>query len=364
MMSVSKIAGLAGAVLGAALLMSSSAHAYSQKGNEITLRIGSGHPPFINYVKAMSEVFAKRVSERAAAETEYTVTFKEHYGGTVVNVFDTLEGVQDGRLDIGGWCVCFDDDKAMAMNITYYVPFGEPDGNKQVKTMARLLEEFPELYEDYEKRYNQKLLAQGGFGNYGLLTAFDWDTFEDLKGHKILAAGPNLPWVKGGIPVRTTIPKAAQQLQTGVGEGIVLFPDTDYKLKLHEATNGGVYTITDFGNIIQNSLTMNLRTRDKLPPEIVKIIDEVAIEWANEHTAWAVRDHQWGLDKLEEASVKIKTIDPDAKRAWAMELKDWPNERAQAVKDKKGIDMPKIMRAYIQYMEEGGHELPVEYVIE
>ena len=54
-----------------------------------------------------------------------------------------------------------------------------------------------------------------------------------------------LPWVKGGIPVRTTIPKAAQQLQTGVGEAIVLFPDTDYKLKLHEATKGGVYTVIE-----------------------------------------------------------------------------------------------------------------------
>ena len=358
--------GMVGASAAAVVMMSSAANAYSLKGNEITLRMGSGHPPFINYVKFMDKFFGPKVKERVEKETKYKINLKGHYSGTIVNVFDTLEGVQDGRLDIGGWCVCFDDDKAMAMNITYFVPFGEPDGMKQVKTMARLLKEFPELYQDYEKRYKQKLLAQGGFGNYGLLTAFDWNKFEDLKGHKILAAGPNLPWVKGGIPVRTTIPKAAQQLQTGVGEGIVLFPDTDYKLKLHEATKGGVYTVTDFGNIIQNSMTMNLRTRaklDKLDPKINKIIDEVAQEWAVAHTKAAVDDHQWGLDKLKEAGVKIKRIDPAAKKAWAMELKDWPNERAQAVKAKKGIDMPKIMRAYIKYMKEAGHKFPVEYVI-
>ena len=355
--------GLVAASVAAAVVMSTSAHALSMRGDEITLRMGSGHPPFINYVKYMSKYFAPKVAERVAKETKYKIKFKEHYAGTVVNVFDTLEGVQDGRLDIGGWCVCFDDDKAMAMNITYFVPFAEPDGLKQVKTMARLMKEFPELYQDYEKRYNQKLLAQGGFGNYGLLTAFDWNTFGDLKGRKILAAGPNLPWVKGGIPVRTTIPKAAQQLQTGVGEGIVLFPDTDYKLKLHEATRGGVYTVTDFGNVIQNSLTMNLRTRKKLPPEVVKIIDEVALEWAVESTRQAVTDHQWGLDKLKEAGIKIKTIDPAAKIAWAEQLKDWPNERAEAVKAKKGIDMPKIMRAYIKYMKEAGHKLPIEFPI-
>jgi len=358
--------GMVGASAATVVMMSSAANAYSLKGNEITLRMGSGHPPFINYVKFMDKFFGPKVKARVEKETKYKINFKGHYSGTIVKVFDTLEGVQDGRLDIGGWCVCFDDDKAMAMNITYFVPFGEPDGMKQVKTMARLLKEFPELYQDYEKRYKQKLLAQGGFGNYGLLTAFDWTKFEDLKGHKILAAGPNLPWVKGGIPVRTTIPKAAQQLQTGVGEGIVLFPDTDYKLKLHEATKGGVYTVTDFGNIIQNSMTMNLKTRaklDKLDPKINKIIDEVAIEWAVAHTKAAVDDHQWGLDKLKEAGVKIKRIDKAAQKAWAMELKDWPNERAQAVKAKKGIDMPKIMRAYIKYMKEGGHTLPVDYVI-
>ena len=104
-------------------------------------------------------------------------------------------------------------------------------------------------------------MAITGFNNYGLLSAFEWNTFEDLKGRKILAAGPNLPWVQGGIPVRTTIPKAAQQLQTGVGEAIILFPDTDYKLKLHEATKGGVYTLMDFGAVVQISLTMNMRYR-------------------------------------------------------------------------------------------------------
>jgi hypothetical protein len=40
-----------------------------------------------------------------------------------------------------------------------------------------------------------------------------------------------------------------------------------------------------------------------------------------------------------------------------------PNERAQAVKAKKGIDMPTIMRAFIKYNEETGHKYPVDYPI-
>ena len=119
------------------------AQAASIKGNEITLRMGSGHPPFIIYVKTMSKFFAPKVKARVEKETKYKINFKEHYAGTVVKVFDTLEGVQDSRLDIGGWCVCFDDDKAMAMNLTYFVPFFSPDGNKNVQIMRRMRKEFP-----------------------------------------------------------------------------------------------------------------------------------------------------------------------------------------------------------------------------
>lgn len=349
----------------AATMFSGAASAYSKNGNEITLRMGSGHSDLVTYVAYMKKQFADRVSERAAKETKYKVKFSHHYGGSLVKVHDTLEGVQDGRLDIGGWCVCFDDDKAMALNITYFVPFSDPNGNKQVKILSRLIKEFPELYQDLEKRYKQRLLAVGGFGNYGLLTAFDWNEFKELNNKKILAAGPNLPWVEGiAIPVRTTIPTAAQQLSTGVGEGIVLFPDTDFKLKFHEAAGkNSVYTVTDFGNVIQNVMTINERTAKRLPPEVLKIIEEEAINWGIDSTAKAVKDHQWGLDMLAKDGVKVKTISPEARKEWAMRLKDWPSERAQAVKDKKNIDMPKIMRAYIKYMEEEGYKTPIEYEI-
>jgi TRAP-type C4-dicarboxylate transport system substrate-binding protein len=359
----SRTTSVAGFAVGAVLLIGSTAQAASIKGNEITLRIGSGHPPFITYVKGMSKYFVPTVTKRVAAETKYKIKFRQHYAGTVVNVFDTLEGTQDGRLDIGGWCVCFDDDKAMAMNLPYFVPFSHPNAVVAYDIINKMVKKYPALVKDYEKRYKQKLLSVSGFNNYGLLTSFDWKGFDDLKGRKILAAGPNLPWVKGGIPVRTTIPKAAQQLQTGVGEGIVLFPDTDYKLKLHEATKGGFYTVTDFGAVMQISYTMNLRARKKLPSDVLKIIDEEAVKMAKWTADVTQKDHDWGLKKLAEAGVIVRNIDPAAKVAWAEKLAAWPNQRAQAVKKKKGINMPEIMRAFIKLNEQAGHKYPVDYKI-
>lgn len=352
---------LMGIAAAAAIAFPGAASAASIQGDDITLRIGSGHPPFITYVKWMKDFVVPEVKKRVEAGTKYKIKFNEHYAGTVVNVFDTLEGVQDGRLDIGGWCVCFDDDKAMAMNLPYFFPFQTPDGNAAIKVFRRLVDERPELFQDYAKRYNQKLIGMSGFNNYGLLTAFDWKNFADLKGHKILAAGPNLPWVRGGIPVRTTIPTAAQQLQTGVGEGIVLFPDTVFKLKLHESAK--FYTNVNFGAVVQISLTMNMDARKKLPKEVVAIIDQVAREYETKSIAASMEDHDWGIKKLKEAGIKVRDIAPEAARAWATELKDWPNERAQFVKEKKGIDMPAIMRTYAKYIKETGFSFPVDYVI-
>ena len=139
MQNVIRNAGILSVAATALMVVAQTAGAVSIKGNDITLRMGSGHPPFITYVKEMSKYFGPNVVKRVAAETKYNLKFKEHYSGTVVNVFDTLEGVQDGRLDIGGWCVCFDDDKAMAMNLGYFVPFGEPNAITATKTFSKIM---------------------------------------------------------------------------------------------------------------------------------------------------------------------------------------------------------------------------------
>ncbi|MEK9678314.1 MAG: hypothetical protein VW169_07995, partial [Rhodospirillaceae bacterium] len=136
MSKIIKQTGVAGVVALAVLAVGAQSQAATIKGNEITMRVGSGHAPFITYVKEVSKYFIPNVQKRVAAETKYKINFKEHYSGTVVGVFDTLEGTQDGRLDIGAWCVCFDDDKAMAMNLTYYVPFHEPNAIKNQKIFA------------------------------------------------------------------------------------------------------------------------------------------------------------------------------------------------------------------------------------
>jgi hypothetical protein len=108
---------------------------------------------------------------------------------------------------------------------------------------------------------------------------------------------------------------------------------------------------------------MGLKARKKLPKEVVKIIDEVAREYEIKSLIAAQNDHDWGIDKLKGVGIKIRTITPEAKIAWANRLKDWPGERAAAVSKRKNINMGKIMKAYIKYQKEEGHKFPIDFPI-
>ena len=67
---------------------------------DITLRIGSGHPPGVVYAGLMIDYFQKELKERVEARTDHTVNFVEGYSGSIVKVTEVLEGVQDGILAV------------------------------------------------------------------------------------------------------------------------------------------------------------------------------------------------------------------------------------------------------------------------
>ena len=223
----------------------------SVMADSFTLRIGSGHPSKpVAYVRNMEHYFVPEVVKRVGERTKHKVRFIQVYGGTVAKVHETLEAVEKGLLDIGGWCVCFEGAKMMPANIDYFMPFTTPDVRVQTKIKRRLITEHPELYAMLEKEYSQKLIAISGFDNYGLGTKFKWDKVAELKGKKIIAAGPNLPWVErfGAIPVTTTLPTAYNALSTGVASGFIIVPDAYFGMKFYEPAPN--WKITNFGAIL------------------------------------------------------------------------------------------------------------------
>jgi TRAP-type C4-dicarboxylate transport system substrate-binding protein len=139
----------------------------------------------------MTTFFVPEVTKRVAEKTQHKVEFIEGYGGAMVKVADTLEGVQSGVVDIGGYCFCFEPSNLPLHAFQVMLPFGTMSPEKSVKMARAVYNKVPYLSQVFEDKYNQRLLAVIADNGYNLGTSFDWSTINDLKGKKIAGAGLN-----------------------------------------------------------------------------------------------------------------------------------------------------------------------------
>ncbi len=349
--------GLTAAALGALAAAPAAADTF-------TLRIGSGHPsgPAV-YVADVENFFVPEVERRVAEETEHTVQFVEGYGGAIAGVAETLESVENGILDIGAYCICFEPSKLFLHNFPYYAPFGPGDSVQQMEATRAVYDQVPWLTEQFPAEYGQVLLGLHGWDNYHLGTTDPWETVEDLEGVKIGGAGPNLPWLEyaGAIPVQSTLPDGYMSLQTGVYDGWLMFPSAYLGFKFYEPSP--YYTLIGFGAMGVNALTMNQRSFDRLPEDVQQIISEVGRAYEAQAGAELNARQKSGLEGLAEVGAEIRELPAEARAGWAESLKPFPGVQA-AEADGRGMPGTEVMQAYLEAVEAVGYEWPVEYTIE
>ena len=205
----------------------------------------------------MQTFFVPEVTKRVAERTKHKVEFIEGYGGAMVKVADTLEGVQSGIIDIGGYCFCFEPSNLPLHAFQVMLPFGTMDPVKSVKLARAVYDKVPYMSKVFEDKFNQRLIALIADNGYNLGTSFEWNKVADLKGRKLAGAGLNLKWLEyaGAVPVQSSLPEAYTSMQTGVYNGWIMFPSGYVNFKLHEV--GKYYTEIGFGAITWHGLTVN-----------------------------------------------------------------------------------------------------------
>lgn len=333
--------------------------------NSFTLRIGSGHPagPAV-YPTQLRDYFVPEVERRVAEETPYKLQFVEGYGGSIASAAETLEAVQSGILDIGGYCVCFEPSKLFLHNFMYFTPFSPQDSGDSVALARKVYDAHPWLEEQLNHDYKQRLLALNGWDNYHLGTVRPWVTIEDLDGVKIGGAGPNLPWLEyaGVVPVQSSLPEGYLSLETGVYDGWLMFPSAYYSFKFHEPAP--YYTLIGFGAMGGAVIvTMNNKRFEKLPPEIQKIIEEVSRDY-EVLAAQALDNRQIrGLEDLRKSGANVSELPTETRAIWARSLAGFPNDMAQEANG-RGMPGSAVMRTYRDEITKSGHQWPVEYDIQ
>jgi TRAP-type C4-dicarboxylate transport system substrate-binding protein len=332
------------------------------QAEDIKLRIASGHPTANTYVALMQSFFVPEVSKRVAARTQHKVEFIEAYGGSMVKTADTLEGVQSGIVDIGGYCFCFEPSNLPLHAFQVMLPFGTMSPEKSVKLARAVYDKVPYMSKVFEDKFNQHLLALIADNGYNLGTTFEWNSVGDLKGKKIAGAGLNLKWLEyaGVVPVQSTLPEAYTAMQTGVYFGWIMFPAGWTNFKLNEVAKN--YTEIGFGAISWHGLTINKNRFARLPKDVQAIIVEVAKEYEAKTGSVNEENYPKQIAQLKALGVNVKAV-PDAVRLeWANSLKAWPQTLATDL-DKQGLPASQVLKLALEEAEKLGHKWPVRYDI-
>jgi len=333
------------------------------QAKNITIRIASGHPPTVVYAGLMKNYLQPELKKAIESRTSHTVNFIEGYSGSIVKVFDTFEGIQNGVVDIGGFCFCFEASKLPMHAFQIMLPFGTMDPVQSVAIASSIYKQFPSLEERFQ-RYGQTMLARIGDGGYNLGTNFPWKKVSDLKGHKILGAGLNLNWMKqagmGIIPVTDGLPGWYQKIKTGVAEGGIMFPSAWGKtFGLWEV--GKYYTTIGFGSITWHALNVNNRFWNKLPSEVKPVIKEVAARFelltGTANKSGYEKDMSWLRQ-----NITVTDLPAAVRLKWAQGLKHWPQAHANDL-EKKGFPAKAILNATLDAAEKVGYQWPVRYVV-
>lgn len=344
---------------GAMLLAASGTAA----ADTFSLRIGSGHPsgPTV-YVNVVEKFYVPEVVRRVKEKTGHTITFTEAYGGTVAKPNETLSAVESGLLDIGAYCVCFELSRMPLNNFPYWVPFGPPSAEVAIKAARKVYDEFPQLTDNL-KKHNQLLLGLGGWDDYHLGSNFEWEKLSDLKGRKIGAAGPNLPWLQGSgaVGVTTSLPEMYNGVKSGIFDGIVMFSSAYNGFKFYEPAPN--YKLISLGAVGVNVMTINSKSMNRLPKDVQNILLDVGREYELRVAKALDQSNALGLERLKTTGAKITEISPTVRKDWATGIKDWPNKVAKDM-DKTGLPASAVLKSYLRHLKADGWIPPVEYVVQ
>ena len=343
-------------------LAATAALATAAQAEDITLRIGSGHPPGVVYAGLMIDFFQTELKKRVEERTDHTITFVEGYSGSIVTVAETLEGVQDGILDIGGFCFCFEPSNLPLHAFQVMLPFGTMDPVTSLQIAQDVYAEVPYLTDVFPEEFNQILLARIADGGYNLGSSFPWTDLEDLQGHKIGGAGINLNWLEnaGIVPVSSSLATSYTEMTTGVYEGFIMFPSAWVNLKLYEP--GPYYTLIGFGSMTWHAMTINKDTYDELPPEVQEILLEVAAEFEELTGTENQAQYDVQINKLREL-ITVTEIAPEVRQQWAESLQPWVQKTAAELEG-QGLPAMQVMNLVLDRAEARGYTWPVRYALQ
>lgn len=350
-MQITRRTAMMGMISATALPVLGSGKVFAQE--TIPLTISSSHPLTIPWVTPLKTIVVER-SNKLLEEmgSKHRIDWTEAFGGTLYNFKDTLEAVSTQLTDMGWIGSLFEPAALPLQNIMYSTPFVTQTVAQATNTMNRLNSEQPAMKEEWS-RQNVSFFGSCVSDGYSLFTKKPIEKLSDLEGMKILGGTVLAPWVEplGATLIATGIPQMYSQMQTGVGDGVLLISTGAYPLKLHEVAPH--VTRVDTGPLTFGGFGVNSDTYNALPDDVQQVLAELGAGYSTENARLIVEREKQVFDLFEKEGATVSDMPKAQKEEWVNRMPDLGKAWVDAV---EGPDVParEIMMAFMETVQAEG----------
>jgi TRAP-type C4-dicarboxylate transport system substrate-binding protein len=322
-----------------------------QAQQSVDITFISGYPPAATWVGAFDDVFVKNVDAALAKTGNFKINWNLAHSGQIAKPRGEFEALESGLGEISTIPGAFHADKIPLYNIPYVTPFTNA-GDPGIVTEAyeMLQEKFPAFAKNW-KEFNQvQIGVTDNVDNYILLSSTPLRTLDDLKGKKVGAAGPNLPWVvpTGAAGVSTNLADAYNSLNTGIYDAMIVWRQAMGAFKLCEPAPHMLDAGLGAASIIP--LTVNADFWDAAPDEVKVAFTGASKDWSDRQLKLLIDGAESGLNKCETEFKTVATkMAPDERAKWAKGMAPLALDWAKRT-DAKGFPATEVLTAYMDFM--------------
>ncbi len=315
----------------------------------INLTAVDGYPPKSLWIKEFIEFYIPEVDKRLAKDNKYKIRWNQAWGGQIVKPNGVLEGIQKGLGDIGIVTTAIYGDKMRILAVAYATPFVTHDPALVARTIDEMADKFPAIKKTFAS-YNQVYLTNSVvLDTYQVFTKPVVKDLAGMKGLKISGAGFNLRYLApvGAVGVAGPLTGYYNQIQTGVTEGCMLWPEAADTFKIAEVAPNMLNA--DIGAVNTKVLTVNADTWAKLPAEVKTVLQAVAIEYRDLLAKIATEEGTSSVAAYKKAGGTVHDLSKAERTKWAKDLPNLAKEWAAGL-DKEGAQGTAMLTFYMDAM--------------
>ncbi len=321
----------------------------AQAQTTINLTVIDGYPPKSLWIKEFVDFYIPEVDKRLAKDNKFKIKWNQAWGGQIVKPNGVLEGVQKGLGDMGIVTTAIYGDKMNVLAVAYATPFVTNDPALVTRTIDQMAEKFPSIKKTFAS-YNQVYLTNSVvLDTYQVFTKPVVKDLAGMKGLKIAGAGFNLRYLGplGAVGVAAPLVQYYNQVQTGVVDGAMLWPEAAATFKIAEVAPNMLEA--DIGSVNTKVLTANADFWAKLPPEVKKVLMEVAIDYRDLLAKIAAAEGADSIAAYKKAGGTVHKLPAAQRSQWAKEMPNLAKEWAAGL-DKSGDQGTAMLTHYMDAM--------------